>query len=306
MQHACGPDSEEMMDLLSITSAEPPLTPAPYRTVGVLVVPFHYTYYHLDHLASPRIITDSAGVRVQGQHFLPFGEEMPVEDGTNTRKFTGHERDAETGLDYMLARYYEAPLGRFMSPDPATPNVRLRTPQTWNRYGYTDNNPIDAFDPDGLASVRRRPLNFFGVPVGPYEIAPTAYHAQIFFDDGSADIGFFKDGLHADDKELIDRYETVLLNLNDEKMHQAVENVKASGCGRYSVSKNNCQDFVAKVLAEYIRLLREERKRCGPDGCADKPGQPKKPGKPEKPKKPANPKQPGKSAFEELWGDRRD
>ena len=78
---------------------------------------FHVTYYHLDHLGSPRVLTDSNGVRVQGQHFLPFGEEMPIEAGVNSRKFTGHERDAETGLDYMVARYYSAPLGRFLTPD---------------------------------------------------------------------------------------------------------------------------------------------------------------------------------------------
>ena len=101
-----------------------------------------------------RILTDSAGVRVQGQHFLPFGEEMPIEGGTNTRKFTGHERDAETGLDYMVARYYEAPLGRFLSVDRSTKiDGNLYDPQRWNRYTYSRNNPLKFFDPDGRDAV---------------------------------------------------------------------------------------------------------------------------------------------------------
>jgi RHS repeat-associated core domain len=120
---------------------------APYRTVGV-VVPFHYTYYHLDHLGSPRILTDGLGVRVQGQHFLPFGEEMPIEPGINTRKFTGHERDYETGLDYMVARYYQANLGRFMAVDPGD-DTDPEDPQSWNKYAYVRNNPILKNDPTG-------------------------------------------------------------------------------------------------------------------------------------------------------------
>jgi RHS repeat-associated protein len=123
--------------------------PAPYRSVGVLVIPSHLTYYHLDHLGTPRILTDINGVRVQGQHFLPFGEEMPFEGGTNTRKFTGHERDAETGLDYMMARYYQASLGRFMAVDPAASSAQAVGPQSWNRYAYAGNNPLRNLDPNG-------------------------------------------------------------------------------------------------------------------------------------------------------------
>ena len=149
LEQACGPDSGEATVDSFLTPAAPPAAPAPYRMVGELVVPFHYTYYHLDHLGSPRILTDSAGVRVQGQHFLPFGEEMPVEGGTNTRKFTGHERDAETGLDYMLARYYSAQLGRFLAVDPSRRSASRLNPQSWNRYSYSLNNPINFLDPDG-------------------------------------------------------------------------------------------------------------------------------------------------------------
>jgi RHS repeat-associated protein len=63
-------------------------------------------------------------------------------------QFTGKERD-ETGLDYFGARYYSGALGRFTSPDPKAESARLEDPQSWNRYGYTRNNPLKYVDPDG-------------------------------------------------------------------------------------------------------------------------------------------------------------
>jgi murein DD-endopeptidase MepM/ murein hydrolase activator NlpD len=49
----------------------------------------------------------------------------------------------------MLARYYSAGLGRFLSVDPAADSVELENPQTWNRYTYALNNPLRFNDPDG-------------------------------------------------------------------------------------------------------------------------------------------------------------
>jgi RHS repeat-associated protein len=66
------------------------------------------------------------------------------------RKFTGKERDAETGLDYFGARYFSAAQGRFTSPDPLLNSGRPEIPQSWNRYSYTLNNPLKYVDPDGL------------------------------------------------------------------------------------------------------------------------------------------------------------
>jgi RHS repeat-associated protein len=61
---------------------------------------------------------------------------------------SGKERDAETGLDYFGQRYFSGAQGRFTSPD--TPLLsRLDSPQTWNLYAYTANNPLRRVDPDG-------------------------------------------------------------------------------------------------------------------------------------------------------------
>ncbi len=66
-----------------------------------------------------------------------------------TREFTGKERDAETGLDYFGARYFSGVQGRFTSPDPKMFPHDLTDPQSWNKYGYTRNNPLRYVDPDG-------------------------------------------------------------------------------------------------------------------------------------------------------------
>ncbi len=111
---------------------------------------------HSDHLGTPRIITDINGLVVSEHHYLPFGEEVPpsshngvTNQSNNSHRFTGHERDSETNLDYMMARYYEAGLGRFLSVDPDSRSARPENPQTWNRYAYVLNNPIRFTDPQG-------------------------------------------------------------------------------------------------------------------------------------------------------------
>ena len=71
------------------------------------------------------------------------------------QKFTGKERDTESGLDYMGARYYGSSIGRFTLPDPGRINFKhLINPQKWNKYTYVLNNPLAYFDPDGQVEVK--------------------------------------------------------------------------------------------------------------------------------------------------------
>jgi len=108
-------------------------------------------YFFSDHLGSSRIVTDSAGTVVEDSDFYPFGGERVVTDTLNNNyKFTGQERDPESGLDYFIARHYAFTLARFLQPDPVkiTPG-RKRDPQQLNLYGYVRNNPLNLIDPDG-------------------------------------------------------------------------------------------------------------------------------------------------------------
>jgi len=66
-------------------------------------------------------------------------------------RYTGKERDAESGLDYFGARYYASSMGRFMSPDPSQLAFADPTnPQSFNLYSYAVNNPLKFADPTGL------------------------------------------------------------------------------------------------------------------------------------------------------------
>jgi len=68
-------------------------------------------------------------------------------------RYTGKERDTESGLDYFGARYYGSSMGRMMSPDPMLNSGRPDNPQTWNRYAYALNNPLKFVDPTGLYNL---------------------------------------------------------------------------------------------------------------------------------------------------------
>jgi RHS repeat-associated protein len=117
-------------------------------------------YLSPDHLGTPRLITDQNGQLVARHDYLPFGEEVGANqfgrdstwgttpDGVN-QKFTGKERDAESGLDYFGARYYGSALGRFTSPDKPLLDQFPENPQSWNLYAYGRNNPLNGTDPSG-------------------------------------------------------------------------------------------------------------------------------------------------------------
>ena len=115
-------------------------------------------YYHLDGLGNVRAVTDASGNVTERHDYLPFGEECttgpcaanPGVASGQPRRFTGKERDPETGLDYFGARYYRANNGRFTTVDPVV-NLKasILNPQRWNRFSYSLNNPIRFNDPDG-------------------------------------------------------------------------------------------------------------------------------------------------------------
>ncbi len=113
-------------------------------------------YLTADTLGSTRMITDETATPRECHDYLSFGDEIGRTTGcyaaqtSNTLKFTGKERDVETGLDHFGARYLSAAQGRFTSADPkVVGNSRLLDPQRWNLYGYARDNPLLFVDPDG-------------------------------------------------------------------------------------------------------------------------------------------------------------
>ena len=111
------------------------------------------SYLTTDHLGSPRINTDQNGAVIARHDYQPFGEEIQrASYGADAvrKQFTSYERDNETELDFAQARMFSYGYGRFTSPDPLLSSGRIEDPQTWNRYPYVLNNPLEYIDPSGL------------------------------------------------------------------------------------------------------------------------------------------------------------
>jgi RHS repeat-associated protein len=72
----------------------------------------------------------------------------------DAEKFATYYRDAKTGLDYAINRYYWSGLGRFLTADPYVATADGANdpgePQSWNRYSYVLGDPINLYDPEGL------------------------------------------------------------------------------------------------------------------------------------------------------------
>ena len=154
-QTDAGPTAVYVYDAFGNLAAEYPGTSVPAQT----------TYLIEDALGSTRaeIRSDQVANCIDT---LPFGEDLTT--SVNSRpscfassgwnpgevRFTGKERDAESGNDYFGARYYASTMGRFMSPDwsakaEPVPYAKLDNPQSLNLYTYALNNPLRNVDKDG-------------------------------------------------------------------------------------------------------------------------------------------------------------
>ena len=100
--------------------------------------------FHLgDHLGSSNVVVNSAGALVNREEFTPFGETSFGSFAKKRYRFTGKERDGESGFTYHGARYYSPPLARWLSCDP-------RLPQNGGTlYAYVSNRPVVLYDPTG-------------------------------------------------------------------------------------------------------------------------------------------------------------
>jgi RHS repeat-associated protein len=129
--------ARDSLDAIAPAAVEPP--PPTWTT----------SFYHVDGIGSVRAVTDSNGTVVTRHDYYPFGEEYGGAQPGDARRFTGQERDGETGLDEFGARYYRSGMGRFTGVDPVMSGA-FTHPQLWNRYAYALNNPLRMIDPNGM------------------------------------------------------------------------------------------------------------------------------------------------------------
>jgi RHS repeat-associated protein len=119
-------------------------------------------YYFYDHLGSASMVTDALGTMsvcptnsslITGEDesdYYPFGGERQLcNRAPQNYKFTGKERDSESGLDNFGARYDSSSMGRWMIPDLPFADQNPENPQSWNLYGYVRNNPLNSIDTNG-------------------------------------------------------------------------------------------------------------------------------------------------------------
>ena len=123
-------------------------------------------YIHPDHLGSTNAVTDQSGNLVQLMDYYPYGATRIATSTTNEkRQYIGQFSDAQTNLDYLNARYYDATRGQFLSEDPVfwalgdkarlqqltdtDQGSLLSNPQRANAFSYSEDNPIIKKDPNG-------------------------------------------------------------------------------------------------------------------------------------------------------------
>ena len=119
-----GAISSDPCNMTNVTN--PSLTVDSTNVPASPTINYATTFYAGDHLGSAQMEFAMGGWPVWQGQFAPFAGELK-NDGTplaanlpdgsaNHYKFTGKERDTESGLDYFGARYYSSNMGRFMSP----------------------------------------------------------------------------------------------------------------------------------------------------------------------------------------------
>jgi len=115
-------------------------------------------YYVPDGLGSLTRIVDGSGTVLNQYRYTAFGKMKQVQESfPNFYTYTGREWDADAGLYYYRARWYDPAIGRFMSEDP----IGFAGGDA-NLFRYVLNGPINGVDPSGLAEIKW-PLLLIGI-----------------------------------------------------------------------------------------------------------------------------------------------
>jgi RHS repeat-associated protein len=106
-------------------------------------------YAHGDHTGSHRLLSTPTRAFSSSLAYAPFGEQY-AKSGNVGGDFTGAAEFFNFDEYDFPARQYSTQ-GRWISPDPSGLRaVNSGDPQTWNRYAYVANRPLEALDPTGL------------------------------------------------------------------------------------------------------------------------------------------------------------
>jgi RHS repeat-associated protein len=131
----------------------------PHPAVKLLndLTPAAATYLHRDGLSSVRAITSAAGAKIEAALYKPFGEQsewvLPGNAAPETKGWIGERYDADAGLQYLNARYYDPELSLFLQPDWfEVTKAGVGT----NRFSYSFNDPVNGLDPGGNQTKKEK------------------------------------------------------------------------------------------------------------------------------------------------------
>ena len=221
-------------------------------------------YYTKDHLGSIREVLASDGLTIEAVYdYSPWGEVSKVA-GTGVESdflYTGHFFHQSSDLHLALYRAYDPALGMWLSRDPIAENGGI------NLYAYVGNNPVNYWDPYGLAYFASRPLNALGnFWLGPLSRNPIdnffnteLSHEHLFFEDDKCpnNAGYGPSG-SINNESLDDGYRKRDGGYDDATMRQAVEDVNSSGNwsgDSYCLIGHNCQDWASAVRKRYKEIM---------------------------------------------------
>ena len=151
-------------------------TPKPYEKAGVRL-----TRYQLDnYLGSASIELDDNAQIISYEEYHPFGttsfqaKNATINAAAKRYRFTGMERDEETGLEYHNSRYYSPWLGRWISSDPA--GIEDGT----NLFIYVNDNPVLMIDPGGQSGEETKLTK--PAVISALELKGLPYATEVSFD----------------------------------------------------------------------------------------------------------------------------
>jgi RHS repeat-associated protein len=224
-------------------------------------------HYGLDALGNVRWVysfnTGSGGADVSD--YYPFGGERVLQSSSNNnRKFTGKERDSESGLDNFGARYNSSAMGRWMSPDRINlTSARLVNPgNTLNKYVYGANNPLKYVDRDGEdITVFYKPsgsgaTDFGHIFIGAFNqstgrVGFLDYYPKSGTDSLGRGPGTFNNGNMQDRAAQADQFATLTIRTSPEeaqKVLNLIDKLKSGSAQDYAALSNNCTTVCEDVL----------------------------------------------------------
>src|SRR5690554_3227619 len=146
------------------------------RTVGTDPSPEELTrYIYSNHLQSASLELDENAEIISYEEYHPYGTtsyqamNASINATAKRYRYTGKERDEESGLYYHGARYYVPWLGRWTAVDPLENEYA-----GMSSYNYGFNNPVIFNDPSGMESEEQEQLGFdsgVGTSENPVQLA---------------------------------------------------------------------------------------------------------------------------------------